>query len=181
VPNDTNRDDDMNFSRALIRSLPAEPLLDAVARVTGVPTEFDGYPAGTHATQLPGMPIARRRQTLDDGVKFLRVFGKPERLLSCDCERNDNTTMAQALQFITGPVVNRAVAAPDNRVAALVKAGKSNAEIVDELFLAALCRLPGESERLALVARIDAAPDRRAGLEDVLWGLLSAKEFLLRK
>ena len=181
VPNDTNQDDETNFSHALIRSLPAEPLLDAVAQVSGVPVEFDGYPLGVRATQLPGMPVARRKQILGDGFKFLRVFGKPERLLNCDCERNDNTTMAQALQFLTGAVVNRAVSESDNRLGQLLKAGKSNREIIDELFLAALCRPPRAAERSALVARVERAADRRRALEDVLWGLLNSKEFLLRK
>ncbi len=181
VPNATNGDDETNFSHALVRSLPAEPLLDAVAQVSGVPVPFDGYPLGIRATQLPGMPIARRKEALGDGFKFLRVFGKPERLLNCDCERNDNTTMAQALQFLTGPLVNRAVSDPDNRLGRLLKAGRSNREIVEELFLASLCRLPTEAERAALVGRVERAVDRRVALEDVLWALLNSKEFLLRK
>jgi hypothetical protein len=179
--NATNEDDETNFSHALVRSLPAEPLLDAVAQVTGVPVEFDGYPLGLRATQLPGMPIARRKQVLGDGFKFLRVFGKPERLLNCDCERNDNTTMAQALQFITGPLVNKGVSASDNRLGRLLKAGKSNREIIDELFLASLCRPPRAAERSALEARVERAAGRRGALEDVLWALLNSKEFLLRK
>jgi hypothetical protein len=181
VPNATNEDDETNFAHALVRPLPAEPLLDAVARVTAVPVAFDGYPVGLRATQLPGLPIARRKQSLGDGFKFLRVFGKPERLLNCDCERNDNSTMAQALQFLTGGLVNRAVSEPDNRLGQLVKAGRSNREIVEELFLASLCRLPSEEERAALLARIESAADRRTALEDVLWALLNSKEFLLRK
>lgn len=181
VPNDTNAADETNFSHALIRSLPAEPLLDAVTQVTGVPVEFDGYPLGLRATQLPGMPIASRRQKLTEGLKFLRTFGKPERLLNCDCERNDNTTLSQALQFITGPLINKAVSAADNRLGQLLKAGKSNSDILEEFYLAALCRLPADTECSALLARIEAAPDRRAALEDVLWALLNSKEFLLRK
>ena len=181
IPNATNQDDETNFARGLIRSLPAEPLLDAVTRVTGVPVEFDGYPVGLRATQLPGMPIARRKESLSDGFKFLRVFGKPERLLNCDCERNDNTTMAQALQLLTGGLVNRAVSEPDNRLGRLLKAGRSNRQIIEELFLASVCRLPTEAERSALVARVESAVDRRSALEDVLWALLNSKEFLLRK
>jgi hypothetical protein len=181
VPNATNAEDESNFSHALVRSLPAEPLLDAVAQVTEVPVAFDGYPVGLRATQLPGMPIAQRRQMLGEGFKFLRVFGKPERLLNCDCERNDNTTMAQALQFITGPVVNRAVSASDNRLGRLLKADKSNREIVEELFLASLCRVPSVAERSALTTRVEQSADRRGALEDVLWGLVNSKEFLLRK
>jgi len=52
---------------------------------------------------------------------------------------------------------------------------------VDELYLASLSRPPSAVERTTLVARIDRAPDRRSALEDVLWALLNAKEFWLRK
>src|SRR5262249_29900078 len=160
IPNETNKADTMNFSHTLVRPLPAESLLEAISQVTGVPVAFEGYPVGIRATQLPGLPTIRRNSKNGEGVKFLRLFGKPERLLSCDCERSTDTTLAQALQLITGPLVNDAVSDPDNRLGQLLKAGCSNREIIEELFLAALCRLPGPSE-LALVARVDAASDRR--------------------
>jgi hypothetical protein len=181
VPNDTNQSDETNFSHTIIRSLPAEALLDAISQVTAVPASFDGYPAGTRAAQVPSLPSLRRKETLDSGMKFLRQFGKPERLLSCDCERSDNTTLAQALQMVTGPLMHRAVADENNRVGQMLKAGKSNAEMIDELFLASLSRAPNDRERSALVARIESAADRRIALEDVLWALLNSKEFLLRR
>jgi Protein of unknown function (DUF1553)/Protein of unknown function (DUF1549) len=180
-PNDTNRDDELNFSHTQVRSLPAEALLDAIVQVTGVGVEFDGYPAGTRAAQIPCLPGPRRRETVDLGVKFLRQFGKPERLLTCACERSDNTTLAQALQMMTGPLLTKAIDDPDNRVGKLLKAGKSSSEIVEELFLAALCRPPSDRERSAIMARIESASNRRTALEDVLAGLLNSKEFLLRK
>lgn len=181
IPNVTNLEDEANFSHTVIRSLPAEALLDAISQITGVPTAFDGYPAGTRAAQIPCLPNPIRRETPDNGVKFLRQFGKPERLLACSCERNDSTTLAQALQLMTGPLVSRAVTDPDNRIGKLLKAGKSNVEIADDLFLAALCRGPNDRERSAILARIEAASDRRAAFEDLLAALLNSKEFLLRK
>jgi hypothetical protein len=181
VPDDTNRDDEANFAHALIRPLPAESLLDAISAVTGVPAQFEGFPVGVRATQLPGMPGLTRKGLNGDAVKFLRLFGKPERLLSCDCERSTETTLAQTLQLITGQLVNRAVSAPDNRLGDLLKAGRSNREIVTELYLAALSRPPSASEQSAIVARLDTASDRRAALEDVLWALVNAKEFMLRR
>ncbi len=181
LPNATNRDDETNFSHTLVRGLPAEALLDAISQVTGVPASFDGYPAGTRAAQIPSLPGLQRKISSEPGTKFLRQFGKPERLLACACERSDNTTLAQALQMMTGPLMTKAVADPDNRLGKLLKAGKSNADIVEELFLAALTRPPNDRERSAIVARIENAPDRRAALEDVLAALLNSKEFLLRK
>jgi hypothetical protein len=181
VPNATNRDDEANFAHALIRPLPAESLLDAISGVTGVAAEFPGYPTGLRATQLPALPVKTRKRTASDAEQFLRLFGKPERLLSCDCERSTDTTLAQALQLITGPLVNHAVSTADNRLGDLLNAGRSNREIVEELYLAALCRRPTATEASAILERVDAAADRRAALEDVMWALLNAKEFMLRR
>src|SRR5206468_3236310 len=156
-PNETNQGDETNFSHTIVRSLPAEALLDAISQVTGVPAAFDGYPAGTRAGQVPSLPSIRRKETLESGMKFLRQFGKPERLLACSCERSDNATLGQALQMMTGPLVHRAVGEPDNRIGKLLKAGKSNGDIVEELFVAALSRTPNDRERSALLMRVESA------------------------
>lgn len=181
TPNDTNRDDETNFSHALIRPLPAESLLDAISQVTGVPAAFEGHPVGLRATQLPGLPVTQRKGKRAESVKFLRLFGKPERLLSCDCERATDTTLAQALQLISGPLVNQTISDPDNCLGQMLKAGKSNRAMVEELFLSALCRMPSPAEASAIGARLDTAADRRTALEDVLWALVNSKEFMLRR
>jgi hypothetical protein len=182
VPNDTNRDDEANFARAMVRPLQAEQLLDALAQVTDVTPNFPGYPAGTRAGQLPGVGGNRgRRQRAADSEKFLTSFGKPIRLLSCECERSEDTTLNQAFQLITGPLVNKMLSDSDNRVGRSLAAGKTDAEIVEEFYLAALCRPPSATERQRALELIDRAKDRRAALEDLLWGLVNAKEFLLRR
>jgi hypothetical protein len=119
-----------------------------------------------------------RRST--DGEVFLRRFGKPERLLSCECERSDDTTLAKAFQLMTGELVNRMLSEPDNRLGRLLAAGKSNHEIVEEFYLAALNRMPTANDVQAAVDYVEKAAERRAALEDVVWGLVNAKEFLLR-
>ncbi len=182
-PNDTNRDDENNFSHASIRPLQAEQLLDSFAQVIAKPVKFNGHPLGLRAAQLPGVPMARRRT--DEGPtpaeQFLKVFGKPERLLSCECERSDSTTLNQAFQLLTGELINRLLSEPDNRIGRLLAAKKSDREIIAEFYLAALCRPPSPSELDATAALVAKAKDRRAGLEDVVWGLVNAKEFLLRR
>jgi Protein of unknown function (DUF1549)/Protein of unknown function (DUF1553) len=180
-PNATNADDDLNLSHTEVRSLSAEALLDAIAQVTGTRQSYEGYDAVLRAGQLPAMPVLRRGQSQQGTFRFLKLFGKPERLLSCDCERSDSTTVAQALNLITGDLINEAIAQPDNRLGKLLKARRSNAEIIEELYLASLCRLPTAGERTALVQRVAQAARRREALEDVLWGLLNSKEFQLRK
>jgi hypothetical protein len=182
VPDETNRDDESNFSHALVRPLPAEVLLDAVSQVTGVPVPFNGYPLGLRAAQLPGVQAPRRRgQPATDGEKFLFAFGKPVRSLSCECERSEDTTLNQAFQLITGPLVNQMLRAADNRIDRLLAAGKCDAEMIEEFYLAALCRPPSPAEREAALTMLRRAKDRRAALEDLVWGLVNAKEFLLRR
>src|SRR5262249_17335985 len=52
-PNDPNVDDERNFSRTLVRSLPAEALLDALSEVTGTELAFEEHPGVKRAGQLP--------------------------------------------------------------------------------------------------------------------------------
>ncbi|HWY87472.1 MAG TPA: DUF1549 and DUF1553 domain-containing protein [Gemmataceae bacterium] len=180
-PNDTNADDEINFSHTYVRSLPAEALLDALAQVTGTKVAFGEHPDINRAGQMPSMPVTRRKQSAQGGYRFLRLFGKPERLLSCDCERSDSTTVAQALNLITGDIVNKALDQPDNRLGRLLKEGSSNAAILDELYLACLCRAPTLAERSTILPTMDSAVNRREAWEDVLWGLVNSKEFQLRR
>jgi hypothetical protein len=180
-PNATNVDDETHCSHTQVRSLSAEALLDAIAQVTQTRLRFDGYPDVKRAGQLPSLPLLHRSRALPAPYRFLRTFGKPERLLSCDCERSDSTTLAQALQLITGQVINQALTQSDNRLGKLLQAGKSNAEIVEELFLASLCRFPSPAERTALLQRLARAANRREALEDLLAGLLNSRAFLLRR
>ena len=179
IPNDTNRDDETNFSHALVRPLQAEQLLDALGRATGGAGTVPRPGTGAAGGQLPGVKAGTGKRR-DDGEKFLSSFGKPERSLSCDCERSDDSTLDQAFQLLTGPVLNHMLTQPDNRIGRLLTAGKSNEEIVEEFYFAALCRPPSAKERAGALALIARERDRRRALEDVLWGLVNAKEFLLR-
>ena len=52
-PNDTNRTDNLNYSRYYVKRLMAEQLVDAVSQVTGVPEEYRGFVPGTRAMTIP--------------------------------------------------------------------------------------------------------------------------------
>ncbi len=171
VPDPTNREDVANFSHAAVKLLPAEVLLDAISQVLEVPERFRRAPGSLRATQLPGVA---------GDVPFLKTFGKPERLLTCECERSESTTLAQAFQMINGPTVRAKLDARDNRISRLLASGADDRSILDELYLAALCREPKPDERTAAMDHLRRARDRRAAWEDVTWALLNSKEFLLR-
>ena len=51
-------------------------------------------------------------------------------------------------------------------------------EVVEELYLAALSRRPTSDELAKLTGFVSKANDRRAAVEDVVWGLVNSKEFL---
>lgn len=178
-----NAADARYYSRYYPRRLMAEALLDAYSQVTGVPTEFrrdlrnanrgigDRYPVSLRALQLPDANVASY---------FLKTFGRADRLQTCECERSEEPSMAQALHIANGDTLNPKLAAKDNNIAKLIAAKKTNEEILDEAFLSTLSRPPTATEKtrsLKLLADAGEA-ERRAALEDLYWGLLSSKEFL---
>ena len=181
-PNDTNREDEANFSRSLVRRLTAKQLLDATSQVCDVPLDFTGYPRGPRAAQLPGVSATRRRdEGPSDADRFLKLFGKPPRLQSCDCERSDETTLGQTFQLVSGSLVNRLLSAHGNRLEELLNSKRSTVQIVTQLYWTALTRPPTSDELREATKFLDIATNRRAALEDVTWGLLNSHEFLLRR
>ncbi|PAW83811.1 MAG: hypothetical protein B9S33_13005 [Pedosphaera sp. Tous-C6FEB] len=182
-PNDTNAADELNYARAPLRRLTAEQMFDTLHQVAGVSAEFKGFPTGTRAAELPGARIEGRRgkRTQMSPDVFLTMFGKPPRLLTCECERSPDTSLGQAFFMLSGPAVNELLTRSDNRVGALLDSGKPNRAVVEELYWTALTRPPSATELTKTVAHIERAKDRRAGVEDVLWGLVNAKEFVLRR
>ena len=180
--NESNAHDDAHFARSLIQPLEAEQLLDALARFVGGNVKFPGYPDGTKAGEIPASPLIGRRGTGDiKGIRFLKVFGKPDRLLTCECERSEDAGMLQAFQLLTGELLHDMIRDPDNRLGELLKANTSDATMLDELYLSALARYPTAAEREKLLNYVTTAKDRRTAWEDVVWGLVNAKEFLLRR
>ncbi len=180
-PNDANAEDEINFSHVLPRRLTAEQLLDAQHQALDVPAKFTGYPRGMRAGQLPGVEAVRlREKRRSSSDTFLTLFGKPMRLLSCECERSSETTMSQAFNLVSGPEINDLLSSPDNRIQQMMAAGKSNREIIAELYWWTLSRPPTQTESLEMLARADKAENRGKAFEDIAWALLNAKEFVFR-
>jgi hypothetical protein len=169
--NDSNRDDTKYFSHAVTKMYSAEVLLDAICSATGVPEKYAGLPLGTRAVQLPDGEIQH---------VFLKTFGQPGRELACECERESDSNLAQALQLINGPTINEKNRNPNNRLGKLLAKKLSDRNILEDLYLAALCRPPSEGEVKAALDHVRAGKDRRKAWEDVQWAIINAKEFLFR-
>lgn len=175
---DEEQYDERLFARAVVRRLTAEQLLDAQSHVLGLPARFEGYADGTRAVEIAGVERVRRK--LSDGDVFLRQFGKPERLLSCECERSDDATLGQALSLVGGESLNARLTQSDNRIGKLLSASHDHRVAIESLFWTALSRPPTEQEIAAAIDLIAQTGDARGTLEDLTWALLNAKELIFR-
>jgi hypothetical protein len=178
--NPFDRDDVQNFSHALPRRLSAEQLLDTLGQVTGIPENFAPRYAGAGTVALPAGGV-RAGQLPDRQLtaEMLELFGRPKGETSCSCERHEEASMTQALHLINGKSVADRLANPAGRVAKLVQTpGVSEDEIVEELYLAVLCRLPRANEKELMRKHFAASGDKLKAAQDVTWVLLNTKEFL---
>jgi hypothetical protein len=166
-----NKDDFTYFSHAQPRMLTAEQLADAIAQVTGVPDEYEGYPAGTRAAQLGGTSVK---------TGFLKTFGRPERNLNCECEREKEPTLFQALKLITDRDLDAKLKDDAGRMARLAASSQSNIEVLNELYLSAFARPPPVKEQQEWISYFSRVGDRRKAMEDLGWVLINSKEFLFR-
>lgn len=180
APLETATEEAALFSHAHVQRLPAEKLLDAQSSVLGTPARFAGFDLGLHATQLPGVNKERARDAkLPDGDRFLKVFGKPERLLACECERSNETTLAQAFALIGGSL-NRRLAEPGNRIDRMCGELDDDARLVDQLYWTVLGRPPDDRELTAGLALLSTPATRFANAQDLAWALMNSKEFIFR-
>jgi hypothetical protein len=86
--------------------------------------------------------------------------------------------LAQALHTLNGDVIALKLRDAKGRVMRLVNAKKPHDEIVDELYLAALSRLPTDDERQASRELLAETTSPAEFYQDLLWALMNSKQFL---
>ena len=155
-PNAANPD--RYFTKATIRMLSAEQILDAVSQATGVPERFKGYPLGTKAIELA-----------EGGINhpFLQAFSKPVRDATCECAREEDPALPQILHLLNNAGLVEKVKSPKSRIGGWLKEGHNTAEIVERIYLATLSRRPTVKEKELVTKHIDSLPERSAGLHDL--------------
>jgi len=214
--NETNRLDRNNYSHSFLRPLTAEVAVDVLNSALGVTEDFGpDAPPGSRAIEVGSSRITSRNAAF-----AFRLFGRPPRTSNCDCERATEPALPQTLYLMADQAVLdklRTTASPprrtkgevaqalpqEPRLAKLLKSGKPDNEVLDELFLATLCRFPTEAERQHFVAhraqrknpvsapvpadapRKGKAPEkvvlteREAAFVAALWALINTREFIL--
>ena len=168
-----NESDDINFSHFQPRRLPAESLLDAMTIATGSRPDFPEVPEDFSAQQLPDPHV--------DTSGFLNMFGRPERESPCECERRNDLSLPLAMSLVNGPTLADAIANPEGRIAKAILAGRSDRELVEELYLAALSRYPTAEELDLAMTYLGSSPGRAAKAQDMLWALVNSNAFLFNR
>lgn len=176
LPTPSNAEDRQSFARYYPKRMIAEVFLDAIARVTEAPETFrDGnevaLPEGYRAVQAP-----------DNGFpsRFLDAFGRPERVSVCECERIVEANLSQTLLLVNSAEVQGKVATEGGRARRYAADPRPDPEKIAELYRAAYGRAPEPEEvqmcldHLAKGAETNAT---REAWEDLVWALISTKEF----
>ena len=106
---------------------------------------------------------------------FMQAYYQAERAMP-PVDKNV-TSPVQAMMMMSSKVVTKRVSAEgQTRVAKLLKSGKSDEEMIEDLFLSSVTRLPTPDE--VTVAKRLIAEDRKGGTETIQWSLLNCGEFL---
>ncbi len=116
-----------------------------VSQTTGVPERFGGSPPGTRAIQLWDSKVNHY---------FLKLFGRPQRLSACECERIHEPSVAQVLHLLNAPEIQAKLAHERGRVAKLVQEKTDDSQLVEALYLTFYSRLPSITEQQIAVAHL---------------------------
>jgi hypothetical protein len=110
---------------------------------------------------------------------FLDVFGRPQRLSACECERVTEANLAQVLHLLNSEEVQGKIAQTGGRADLMAKDPRPDEEKIDELFLWALghkASAKQQKDALAHLATHD-KDKKKAAWENILWALINVKEF----
>ena len=175
MPNEFNKSDKKSFARYYPHRMSAEVLFDAVSQVTGSPGQFAGLPTDKHA---PNRAIMLPDEAFPS--YFLDVFGRPQRISACECERVSEANLAQVLHLLNSQEIQGKLSRAGARAEQLAKDARPDAAKVTELFQAALSRQPTQLQLDLALSHIQQHPkDRKQAYENIIWALVNTKEFIL--
>jgi len=162
-----NEHDTRLFTHQLPRPLTAHQMADALAQVTDVPNRFGA------------LGIRRAVEVNDPSTPslLLDTFGRCPRANGCSPTATPLLSLRQALLLIGGDAIESKVQNPRGYLSSLLELEPAPREVVENLYLRALCRPPTEEEASHWTRELQAAPALREAAEDLMWSLLNSREF----
>lgn len=168
LSNESNQSDTRNYAFATVRRIPAESLLDCLSQVTQTKDKFRGLPLGARAVQIADGSTS---------TYFLDTFGRAPRNTVCDCEATTDPSLSQALHLLNGESVHQKVL-QGQLVKQLLEEKKTPEQVIELLYIRALCRQPTPEETKLLADQVAEAANVQQGLEDVFWAILNSREYV---
>ena len=181
MPNETNKEDKINYSHAQARPLEAAVLLDAITSVTAVPEKFEFRSIGSLKSISGGVPPIGRRamQMIPDLClsQFMDAFGRSMRKALPLGPPQPN--LLEALDMLAGSAYTSKISADGGRLSQLLKKGTSDERVLEEFYLAALTRLPTPQEETQLLKFLAQRSSRREeALDRLVWAVIGSREFV---
>jgi hypothetical protein len=166
--NATNKLDDKFFSHFYPRPMLGQVFLDTMNQATGTTERFGEFPADYKAKKLE-LPV---------GSYFLDTFGRSHREFLAELEPKVEPTLVQILHILNSSYIDDKVKHNGGTVANLLKdKSVDNDKLITGLYLKTFCRLPFPKELDAARKVLQAAKNRDEAAQDLMWALLSAREF----
>lgn len=176
-PNKTNSKDSRNFSRFIPRRIPAEVVYDAMKQATASSSKL--IDVRNNLKRRASGHLSMRMA----GTHAMRVFGKPDRSINCDCERVNEPTLLQAIFLQNDPLVRMRVYDSEWVIDLedSIADGKpiDRLEIINEVWLRTLGRVPAQHEKQSAQRHLESVDSIPEGVMDLIWALFNTKEFLL--
>ncbi len=167
-----NAGDRDRFARAAVRPLPAETLVDALNMALETSEDFGpDVPAGSQAIELAPSRFSNRR--VND---LFRILGRGDRKSLCDCDRSPSPSIRQAIHLMSDAHVMQMITT--GRLARLLSEKHSDADIVEEFYLATFSRSPDDEERALVLQHVSESDNRAEALADLVWALINSREFV---
>jgi hypothetical protein len=178
------------FASYPLRRLEAEVLIDAINQITGtselytspIPEPFTYIPTDTPAIALADGSITS---------PFLALFGRSARATGMESERINKVMPAQSLHLLNSSHIQRKLE-QGPKLKAILDSNRKESEVVEDLYLTILSRLPTPEEARQVEAYstpVAATKSGKAGLAggkkrddwvDIAWALINSDEFLYR-
>ena len=172
IPVSGNETDDRFYSHTIQKPLEPAVLADAISDVLGVATQYGSEEYGTRAVALPDGNL--RSNALD-------ILGRCDRSKSCEGTPSPVGPLAQKLHLFNGGLLNDRVGATGSRLDRFIKVEMHPMKIVRDYYQTALNRRPNEQETQFLGTLLNPVmpPSRqRELLEDIVWSIVTCKEFV---
>jgi len=152
-------------------------VFDAVCHVTESPSDFPGLPKDRHAPN-------RAMQLPDESFQsyFLDVFGRPQRISACECERVNEASLAMILHLLNSEEVQTKLSRPGARAERMALDPRADEEKIAELFLLTQAKKPTDEQmKLALENIEKNGKKKKEAYENIIWALINSKAFLFNQ